>query len=113
MMILMTSKTTKSSTVLPMMMMNSCFASSSGMMPFLIALMKDDSSVSHEDLMMVMNRGINIKNNKLMHLMLMKTLMGDKKDLKVPILEATCDLNGVNCKMEWKMSLSSSDITVF
>merc|ERR1719300_554538 len=63
MMMLMTSKTIKSSTVLPLMMMNSCFASSSGMMPFLMALMKDESSVSHEDLMMVMilanNRGIN------------------------------------------------------
>merc|ERR1719378_1674599 len=93
-----------------MMLMNSCFASSRGMMPFLMALMKDDSSVSHNDLMMVMmmvnNRGINIQNNKLMHLMLMKTLMGDKKDLKVPKLEATCDLNGASCKMEWKMSLS-------
>merc|ERR1712189_176773 len=84
MMILMTSKTIKSSTVLPMMMMNSCFASSSGMMPFLMALMKDDSSVSHEDLMMMManNRGINTQNNKLMHLMLMKSFIGDKKDLK-------------------------------
>merc|ERR1711973_388490 len=94
MMILMTSKTMKSSTVLPMMMMNSCYASSSGMMPFLMALMKAN------------NRGINIQNNKLMHLMLMKALMGDKKDLKVPKLEATCDLYGASCKMEWKMSLS-------
>merc|ERR1719379_2147719 len=77
MMMLMTSKTIKSSTVLPMMMM-----------------------------MVSNNRGINIQNNKLMHLMLMKALMGDKKALKVPKLEATCDLNGASCKMEWKMSLS-------
>ena len=113
MMMLMTAKIMKSNNVLPVLMMNSCFANSSGMMPFLMALMKDDSSVSRDDLvmatMMANNRGINTQNNNLMHLMLMKALMGDRdKNIDVPNLKATCicNLNGSNCKMEWKMSLS-------
>jgi len=111
MMMLMSAKTIKSKAVLPVMMMNSCFASSSGMMPFLMALMSDPSSCSRSDVVMAMmlanTRGINIQNNNLMHLMLMKALMGDKnEDLGVPKLKATCDLKGSNCKMEWKMSLS-------
>ena len=111
MMMLMTAKIMKSNNVLPVLMMNSCFANSSGMMPSLMALMKDDSSVSRNDLvmatMMANNRGINTQNNNLMHLMLMKALMGDRdKNIDVPNLKATCNLNGSNSKMEWKMSLS-------
>jgi len=108
---LMTAKIMKSNNVLPVLIMNSCFANSSGMMPFLMALMKDDSSVSRNDLvmatMMANNRGINTQNNNLMHLMLMIAMMGDRdKNIDVPNLKATCNLNGSNCKMECKMSLS-------
>jgi len=111
MMLLMTTRAIKSRSILPVLMMNSCSAGSSGMMPFVIALMKDDSSILKDDLILAMmmanNRSINIHNNNLMKMMLMKALMKDKdEDIKVPELKTTCDLDGNDCKLQWKMSLS-------
>jgi len=111
MMLLMTTRAIRSRSILPMLMMNSCSAGSSGMMPFVIALMKDDSSISKDDLVLAMmmanGKSINIHNNNLMKIMLMKALMKDKdEDIKVPELKTTCDLDGNDCKLQWKMSLS-------